>query len=108
MASRVFGLPPEEVDPELRRRIKAMSYGLAYGLSAFGLAAQLGIPRDEAREQMDAYFARFGGVRDYLRDVVDAGPQRRLHRDHSRPPPLPARPHERQRPAPRRWPSGWR
>ena len=47
-----------------------MSYGLAYGLSDFGLAAQLGIPRDEAREQMDAYFARFGGVRDYLRSVV--------------------------------------
>ena len=48
-----------------------MSYGLAYGLSAFGLAQQLGIPREEAREQMDAYFARFGGVRDYLRGVVD-------------------------------------
>jgi DNA polymerase-1 len=47
-----------------------MSYGLAYGLSAFGLAAQLRITRDEAREQMDAYFERFGGVRDYLRDVV--------------------------------------
>ncbi len=63
-------LPPDQVDPELRRRIKAMSYGLAYGLSDFGLAAQLGIPRDEAREQMDAYFARFGGVREYLRSVV--------------------------------------
>jgi DNA polymerase-1 len=47
-----------------------MSYGLAYGLSAFGLAAQLRITRDEAKEQMDAYFERFGGVRDYLRDVV--------------------------------------
>ena len=70
VASRVHELAPEEVDPELRRRIKAMSYGLAYGLSDFGLAAQLGIPRDEARDQMDAYFARFGGVRDYLRSVV--------------------------------------
>jgi DNA polymerase-1 len=70
VASRVHELPPEEVDPELRRRIKAMSYGLAYGLSDFGLAQQLGIPRDEARDQMDAYFARFGGVRDYLRSVV--------------------------------------
>jgi DNA polymerase-1 len=48
-----------------------MSYGLAYGLSAFGLAQQLRIPPDEAREQMDAYFQRFGGVRDYLRHVVD-------------------------------------
>jgi len=70
-AARVFDVPPDQVDPELRRRIKAMSYGLAYGLSAFGLAAQLRIPADEAREQMDAYFARFGGVRDYLRSVVD-------------------------------------
>jgi DNA polymerase-1 len=62
---------PGAVDPEMRRRIKAMSYGLAYGLSAFGLAQQLGISADEAREQMDAYFARFGGIRDYLRAVVD-------------------------------------
>ncbi|HVM27856.1 MAG TPA: DNA polymerase, partial [Mycobacteriales bacterium] len=70
VASRAFDLPPEQVDPELRRRIKAMSYGLAYGLSAFGLAAQLRIPVDEAKEQMAAYFERFGGIRDYLRDVV--------------------------------------
>ncbi|MDX6266847.1 MAG: polymerase, partial [Frankiales bacterium] len=70
VASRAFGLPVEQVDPELRRRVKAMSYGLAYGLSAFGLAAQLRITRDEAKEQMEAYFERFGGVRDYLRDVV--------------------------------------
>jgi DNA polymerase-1 len=69
-ASRVFNVPPEQVDPELRRRIKAMSYGLAYGLSAYGLSMQLGITPDEAREQMNAYFERFGGVRDYLRNVV--------------------------------------
>ncbi|MGF7238718.1 MAG: DNA polymerase I [Frankia sp.] len=71
VASQAFGIPVDQVDPELRRRIKAMSYGLAYGLSAFGLAGQLGIAPDEAREQMDAYFARFGGVRDFLRGVVD-------------------------------------
>jgi len=71
VAAQAFGLPVADVDPELRRRIKAMSYGLAYGLSAFGLASQLGIATDEAREQMDAYFARFGGVRDFLRGVVD-------------------------------------
>jgi DNA polymerase I len=70
VASRAFGLPTDQVDPEMRRRIKAMSYGLAYGLSAFGLAAQLRIPVDEAKEQMTAYFERFGGIRDYLRDVV--------------------------------------
>jgi hypothetical protein len=70
VASRAFGVPVEQVDPELRRRVKAMSYGLAYGLSAFGLATQLRIPTDEAKEQMNAYFERFGGIRDYLRDVV--------------------------------------
>jgi DNA polymerase-1 len=71
VASKAYGLPPESVDPELRRRIKAMSYGLAYGLSAYGLAQQLRIHPDEAREQMEAYFERFGGVRTYLRNVVD-------------------------------------
>ena len=70
VASRVFGVAPEQVDAEMRRRIKAMSYGLAYGLSAFGLAQQLGIEPDEARVLMDDYFARFGGIRDYLQGVV--------------------------------------
>ncbi len=70
VASRAFGVPVEQVDPELRRRVKAMSYGLAYGLSAYGLAQQLQITPDEAKEQMLAYFERFGGIRDYLRDVV--------------------------------------
>ena len=71
VGARAFGVPIEEVTAELRRRVKAMSYGLAYGLSAFGLAAQLGISAEEAREQMEAYFTRFGGVRDYLREVVE-------------------------------------
>ncbi|BEP15551.1 DNA polymerase I [Acidothermaceae bacterium B102] len=71
VASTAFGIPADQVDPELRRRIKAMSYGLAYGLSAFGLAQQLNISPDEAKLQMETYFNRFGGVRDYLRDVVD-------------------------------------
>ncbi|MCK0440884.1 DNA polymerase I [Gordonia alkaliphila] len=70
VGSRAFGVPIDEVDAQMRHRVKAMSYGLAYGLSAFGLAAQLGISRDEARDQMDQYFARFGGVRDYLHEVV--------------------------------------
>lgn len=70
VGSRAFGVPIDEVTTEMRHRVKAMSYGLAYGLSAFGLAAQLRISRDEAKEQMEAYFARFGGVRDYLHDVV--------------------------------------
>jgi DNA polymerase I len=71
VASRAFGVPIEEVTPELRRRVKAMSYGLAYGLSAYGLAAQLKISTEEAKVQMEQYFARFGGVRDYLHAVVD-------------------------------------
>ncbi|MGH3621334.1 MAG: DNA polymerase I [Sciscionella sp.] len=71
VASRAFSVPAEEVTPELRYRVKAMSYGLAYGLSAFGLAQQLHISAEDAREQMGAYFDRFGGVRDYLHAVVD-------------------------------------
>ena len=71
VASQAFGIPVGQIDPELRRRVKAMTYGLVYGLSAFGLAQQLQITADEAKEQMGAYFARFGGVRDYLREVVE-------------------------------------
>lgn len=70
-ASQVFGVEPSAVDAEMRRKIKAMSYGLAYGLSAFGLSQQLNIEAAEARALMDAYFERFGGVRDYLRRAVD-------------------------------------
>jgi DNA polymerase-1 len=70
VASKAFSLPPEEVTPELRYRVKAMSYGLAYGLSAYGLAQQLKISNEEAKDQMEAYFSRFGGVRDYLQSVV--------------------------------------
>jgi len=71
VASRAFGVPIEEVTPELRRRVKAMSYGLAYGLSAYGLAQQLKISTKEAKVQMEQYFTRFGGVRDYLHAVVE-------------------------------------
>ncbi|MFB7862027.1 MULTISPECIES: DNA polymerase I [unclassified Streptomyces] len=71
VASQVFGVERSAVDAEMRRKIKAMSYGLAYGLSAFGLSQQLNIDPAEARGLMDTYFERFGGVRDYLRRVVD-------------------------------------
>jgi DNA polymerase-1 len=71
VASQVFGVAKSAVDAEMRRKIKAMSYGLAYGLSAFGLSQQLNIEAAEARGLMDTYFERFGGVRDYLRRVVD-------------------------------------
>ena len=69
-ASRVFGVAPEEVTVELRSKIKAMNYGLAYGLSDYGLSQQLRVSRDEARAFMDGYFEEFGGVRDYLEQVV--------------------------------------
>ncbi|AAT88989.1 DNA polymerase I [Leifsonia xyli subsp. xyli] len=71
VGSRVFGVPPEEVTPLMRTKVKAMSYGLAYGLSAFGLSKQLRIETSEARELMNGYFERFGAVRDYLRNVVE-------------------------------------
>jgi len=71
VGSQVFGVAPEDVTPLMRTKVKAMSYGLAYGLSAFGLAKQLRIPTEEAKALMTDYFARFGKVRDYLRDVVE-------------------------------------
>ncbi|HET8595889.1 MAG TPA: DNA polymerase I [Intrasporangium sp.] len=70
VGSKVFGVEPEAVTAEMRSKIKAMSYGLAYGLSAYGLSKQLTISTEEARGLMEGYFERFGGVRDYLSDVV--------------------------------------
>ena len=71
VASLVFGVKADEVDPEMRRQIKAMSYGLAYGLSSYGLAQQLNLSPTDAAILMDKYFTRFGGIRDYLKKVVD-------------------------------------
>lgn len=71
IAGEVFGVKPTDVDPEMRRQIKAMSYGLAYGLSSYGLAAQLDLTPPAAQDLMDRYFQRFGGIRDYLTTVVE-------------------------------------
>ena len=71
VAGLVFGVKQSEVDPEMRRQMKAMSYGLAYGLSSYGLAAQLDISPPAAQQLMDTYFERFGGIRDYLKTVVE-------------------------------------
>ena len=71
IAGEVFGVKPADVDPEMRRQIKAMSYGLAYGLSSYGLAAQLDLSPPAAQDLMDRYFERFGGIRDYLKTVVE-------------------------------------
>jgi DNA polymerase-1 len=71
IAAQVFGVKAHDVDPEMRRQIKAMSYGLAYGLSAYGLSQQLDLSPREAQALMNTYFERFGGIRDYLTTVVD-------------------------------------
>lgn len=71
VGSKVFDVPVDQVTPELRRRVKAMSYGLVYGLSAFGLSQQLNIPAGEAKVIMESYFERFGGVKRYLDQVVE-------------------------------------
>lgn len=71
VGARIFGVEPEDVTADQRSKVKAMSYGLAYGLSAFGLAKQLRISQSEAKQLMVDYFARFGAVRDYLRGVVE-------------------------------------
>jgi DNA polymerase I len=70
-AATVFGLPPEHVDAEMRRRAKAVNYGLAYGMNAWGLATRLGITPDEAQEFIDAYFEGFPAIKDYLQNQVD-------------------------------------
>ncbi|MGZ5389792.1 MAG: DNA polymerase I [Aeromicrobium sp.] len=75
IACKVFEVEPEDVTGELRSRIKAMNYGLAYGLSPYGLGQQLGISPGEAQVLMDDYFATFGGVRDYLQGVVQEARQ---------------------------------
>ncbi|WP_029149909.1 DNA polymerase I [Microbacterium indicum] len=71
VGAQVFGVDPADVTPEMRSKVKAMSYGLVYGLSAFGLAKQLGIEQKEAKQLMMGYFERFGAVRDYLRASVE-------------------------------------
>lgn len=71
VGSRIFGVAPADVTPAMRSKVKAMSYGLVYGLSEYGLAKQLRIPNGEAKQLMADYFARFGGVKRYLAKVVD-------------------------------------
>ncbi len=69
-AGRVFGVAPEAVDYEMRRRAKVINFGLLYGMEAYGLAQRLEIEREEAQEQMDAYFDQFPGVRDFMSGIV--------------------------------------
>ncbi|MGE5141412.1 MAG: DNA polymerase, partial [Rudaea sp.] len=69
-AARVFGVFPDLVTPEMRRKAKMVNYGIAYGISAFGLAQRLGIPRKEAGEIIDQYFKQFSGIRKYMDDTI--------------------------------------
>jgi DNA polymerase-1 len=71
VGSRIFRVEPADVSADMRTKVKAMSYGLAYGLSAFGLSKQLRIDTGEAKQLMGDYFERFGAVREYLRSVVE-------------------------------------
>ncbi len=75
-AAEVFGLPLEQVDPNQRRAAKAINFGLMYGMSAFGLARQLGVGRGEAQDYMARYFSRYPGVRDFMERVRE-----QAHRD---------------------------
>lgn len=75
VGSLVFGVKKSEVDENLRRQVKAISYGIAYGLSSFGLSQSLGIGVSEANELMETYYKRFGKVRDYLAEVVKVAKQ---------------------------------
>ena len=65
-ASEMFGVPIKDMPPEVRRRAKAINFGIIYGISAFGLAAQLGISKQEAGDYITTYFKRFPGIRDYM------------------------------------------
>ncbi|CAB4549348.1 MAG: DNA polymerase I [Actinobacteria bacterium] len=76
VGAEVFGVKASEVDADMRRTVKAMSYGLAYGLSAFGLSQQLDISPSQAQALMDKYFLRFGGIRQYLESVVTVARKR--------------------------------
>jgi DNA polymerase-1 len=70
-ASEVFGVPADTMDKETRARAKAVNFGIVYGISPFGLAAQLGIPQAEARAYIDRYFARYIGVRAFIEKTLD-------------------------------------
>jgi len=70
-ASEVFGVPAENMDKHVRARAKAVNFGIVYGISAFGLAAQLGIPQGEARQYIDRYFARYQGVRAFIDKTIE-------------------------------------
>ena len=90
-AAEVFGLPLEQVSADQRRTAKMINFGLIYGMSAFGLASQLGIERSEAQRYVDLYFERYPGVRRYMDETRAAGARARLRRNRVRPAAVSAR-----------------
>ena len=84
-ASEMFSVPVEGMPAEVRRRAKAINFGIIYGISAFGLANQLSIPREEASDYIKRYFERFPGIRDYMEETQGVRARERLCRDDLRP-----------------------
>ena len=87
-AGEIFGVTPLEVGPDQRRVAKSINFGLIYGMSAFGLARQLGLERSAAQTYIDRYFARYPGVARYMEEAREDGPTERLRRNRLRPPPV--------------------
>src|SRR3546814_20273042 len=81
-ASQVFGIPVEGMDPMVRRKAKAINFGIIYGISAFGLAQNLAIPQGEARAYIDAYFKRYPGIPDYMEQMKKDRKSTRLNSSH--------------------------
>ncbi len=84
-ASEMFGVPIKDMPSEVRRRAKAINFGIIYGISAFGLANQLGISREEAGAYIQTYFERFPGIRDYMEATKKRVHETGLRGDHLRP-----------------------
>ena len=101
-AARVFGVFPDLVTPEMRRKAKMVNFGIVYGISAFGLSQRLGIPRAEAADIIDQYFKQFPGIRRYMDETIEFARKHGLRRDRHRPPPLHPRHSLRQQHHPRR------
>ena len=98
-ASEMFGVPIEGMPAHVRRQAKAINFGVIYGISAFGLANNLRIPREDAKRFIDTYFERFPGIREYMERTIAFAKAARPRRDAVRP----AHPHARdQRPRPAR------